>query len=248
MPPLKELHYFDRLWRSPRSTAEDRLSGARKKARDARDNTFLDETEKLFARPEIDLQGYSQLFAPKGTLLSGDITPGYSALPDEIIARLVGHFGTLKVLFLARDPVERAWSQLSMWIRHRRIERFDATDLEQVSRHLLRPEVLVRSYPSVIVARWRKHLPGERFGLYFFDDLKRAPAQLRHSIIQYLGGDPSKSSGNLAVDHNSKAKLEKLELTDEVRSHMARFFERELKACADELGGAALEWPARYGF
>src|SRR5437763_202337 len=110
MPPLKELHYFDRLWRSPRSSAEDRLSGARQKARDARDNTFLDETEKLFARPEIDLQGYSQLFASKGTLLSGDITPGYSALPDEIIAQLVGYFGTLKVLFLARDPVERAWS------------------------------------------------------------------------------------------------------------------------------------------
>jgi hypothetical protein len=248
MPPVKELHYFDRLWRTSRTTAEDRWRGARKNARDERDTAFLDAMEKLLGSPEINLEGYARLFVPKGTLLSGDITPGYSALPEEIIERLVERFGSLKVLFLARDPVERAWSQLSMWIRHRRIDRFDVTDVDQVTRNLLRPEVLVRSYPSKIVARWRRYLPEARFRVYFFDDLKRGPAPLRRSILEFLGGDPAKSSGALSVDHNSKAKLEKLELTDEVRAHLARFFEHELKACADSLGGAALEWPARYGF
>jgi hypothetical protein len=33
-----------------------------------------------------------------------------------------------------------------------------------------------------------------------------------------------------------------------VRERMARFFEKELKACAVELGGRAISWPARYGF
>jgi hypothetical protein len=248
MPPVKELHYFDRFWRTPRATAEDRFERARKNARDERDTLFLDRIEALFGRPEIDLESYAHLFAPKGPLLSGDITPGYSALPEEIIGRLAGHFGDLKILFLARDPVERAWSQLSMWIRHERIARFDATDVDQVRRNLLRPEVLMRSYPSKIVARWRRYLPEERFRVYFFDDLKRAPGPLRDSIFRYLGGDPAKSSGDLPADHNSKAKLEKLELTDEVRRQMAWFFEDELKACAETLGGAALDWPARYGF
>ncbi len=247
MPPVKELHYFDRLWRTPRTRPEDRLRGARKNARDERDLKFLDGMEELLARPEIDLNGYAELFAGKGSLLSGDITPGYSALPDELIERIAGHFGGLKVLFLARDPVERAWSHLSMWIRHGRIDRFDVTDLAQVTRHLLRPEVLLRSYPSKIVARWRRHFPPERFRVYFFDDLKRAPTPLRHSIIQFLGGDSAKSSGHLADDHNSKAKREKLELTAQARAHIAAFFARELKACADELGGAAAEWPVRYG-
>ena len=42
--------------------------------------------------------------------LSGDISPAYSTLSDEIIQRVVNYFPNLKVIFLARDPVERAWS------------------------------------------------------------------------------------------------------------------------------------------
>jgi hypothetical protein len=135
-----------------------------------------------------------------------------------------------------------------MWIRHGRIQPFDATNPDQVMRNLLRPEVLMRSYPSKIAERWRRAVPEALFRVFFFDDLKRGPAEVRHAIIDFLGGDPGKSSGDLAVDHNAKARLEKLELTEEVRAHLAKFFEEELKSCANELGGAAVEWPGRYGF
>jgi hypothetical protein len=42
--------------------------------------------------------------------------------------------------------------------------------------------------------------------------------------------------------------MEKLQLTDKVRSHLAQFFKKELKTCAAKLGGPARQWPARYGF
>jgi hypothetical protein len=258
MPPLKELHYFDRLWRSQRAPAasrfffagktEARLRLARKTARDERDLRFLDSIESLSHHSEIDLARYAELFAPKDTLLSGDITPGYCTLQDEIIERIVGHFPNLKVIFLARDPVERAWSHLSMWVRHGAIKRFNADNIDEVLRNLLRPEVLVRSHPSKIVARWRRYVRPEAFRTYFFDDLKSDPAALRYSIIQFLGGDPGKKSGELSVDHNTKARLEKLPLAARVREQIARFFEPELRACAEELGGPAREWPSRYGF
>jgi hypothetical protein len=257
MPPLKELHYFDRLWRSQRTPAasrflsmgkgEGRIPAARKRARDERDLQFLDAMEALDTRNEIDLQSYAQLFAPKGALLSGDITPGYSILQDEIIERIVRQFPHLKVIFLARDPVERAWSQLSMWVRRGLIESFDTDDVAQVTRHLLLPEVLVRSHPSKIVARWRRYVRPEQFQLCFFDDLRENPMRFRTSIIRFLGADPEKSSASLAIDYNPKAKLEKLRLTDAMRCHIASFFEPELQACADELGGPALGWPGRYG-
>src|SRR5207244_2431409 len=128
MPPLKELHYFDRMWRSQRvatprflfsGRTEGRISVARKNARDKRDTRFLDAMENLYARSDIDLESYADLFVSKGSLLSGDITPGYSLLQDEIIERIVRFFPNLKIMFFARDPVERAWSHLSMWVRHR---------------------------------------------------------------------------------------------------------------------------------
>jgi hypothetical protein len=248
MPPVKELHYFDRFWRSPRISAAEKQRTARKNARDERDTAFLSEMEMLLDRSDIDLPGYAKLFAPKDDLISGDITPGYSTLPEEMIDRIVRHFSALKVIFLARDPVERAWSHLSMWVRHGRIDDFDVNDLDQVTRHLARPEVTLRSYPAQIVARWRRSVKPELFRVYFFDDLRREPAQLRASIIEFLDGDPAKGSGDLPANYDAKAKQERLALPDKTRIYLARFFEGELKACAEELGGPARDWPARYGF
>src|SRR6059058_1464098 len=136
MPPVKELHYFDQLnkmkqFHPPRNG-------------DERDASFLESMEDLRGRFYLDLDSYGRLFCHKGTLLSGDISPAYSTLSDEIIERVVDYFPNLKVIFLARDPVERAWSQLSMGVRLGMISRFDATDAEEVIRNLLNPGVLVR--------------------------------------------------------------------------------------------------------
>ena len=149
---------------------------------------------------------------------------------------------------MARDPVERAWSQLSMGVRLGMINRFDTTDPEEVVRNLLNPGVLVRSHPSKIVARWKRYSCRENFRVFFFDEIKENPAELRRSIVLFLGGDPEKPSGHLKPDDNNDAGREKLQLTAKVRGCMAQFFEHELKACAAELGGRAKGWPARYGF
>jgi hypothetical protein len=248
MPPLKELHYFDRHDRPKIASGRDRIAAARERARDDRDLRFLDAMEKLWTQPENDLQSYGRLFEQKKSLISGDITPGYSTLQDEIVAQIAGHFPKLKVIFLARDPVQRAWSQLSMYARRGLIDAFDMNDVDEVTRHLLRPEVAARSYPSKIVARWRRQIPLELFQVYFFDDLKRDPVEVRRAIISFLGGNPEKRSGELSADHNTKAAKKKLWLSNTMQRHLAKFFEQELKSCAAELGGVAADWPARYGF
>ncbi len=240
MPPVKELHYFDQLnktkqFHPPRNG-------------DERDASFLESMEDLRGRFYLDLDSYGRLFCHKGTLLSGDISPAYSTLSDEIIERVVDRFPNLKVVFLARDPVERAWSQLSMGVRLGMISPFDATDAEEVIQNLLNPGVLVRSHPSKTVARWKRYVSPEQFRVYFFDDLKENPTELRRSILLFLGGDPNKPSGGTKPHENSDAGRDKLRLTANVRDRMARFFEQELKACALELGERAKTWPARYGF
>jgi hypothetical protein len=240
MPPLKELHYFNKLTKAKRLTPP--------RCRDQRDAAFLESVNRLSARPYIDMESYARLFVYKGSRLSGDITPTYSMLNDEIIEQVVSYFPNLKVIFLARDPVERTWSQLSMGVRLGRIARFDAADAEAVIQKVLLPHVLSLSYPSKIVTRWRRHVHPDLFRLYFFDDLERNPTELRRSIFHFLGADPNKPSGRISADDNSDASRQKLRLTDKVRSRLAQFFKNELRACARELSGPARGWPARYGF
>lgn len=240
MPPVKELHYLDNLNRTKRQHPP--------RSNDERDACFVESIKDLSMQSHLDLDRYGRLFCHKGPLLSGDISPAYSILSDEVIERVVDHFPNLKVVFLARDPVERAWSQLSMGIRLGVIKKFDATNPEEVVCNLLIPGVLARSHPSKIVARWKRYVRPENFRVYFFDDLKENPAELRRSILRFLGGDPDKPSGGLKPHDNNDAGRDKLRLTAKVRDRIAQFFEHELKACAVELGGCAKSWPARYGF
>ncbi len=240
MPPVKELHYFDQLSRVQRA--------APPRCRDERDLRFLESIKNLSAEPYMNLDHYARLFEPKASLLSGDISPNYSTLSDEVIRRVVGYFPNLKVIFLARDPVERVWSHLSMEVYYRQIEPFDATNIDEVNRNLSRRGMLLRSYPSAVVAQWKRYVELEQFRVYFFDDLQRNPAELRRSILRFLGADPDKPGSRLTADYNSWTRMEKLPLTNKVRSHLARFFKKELKTCAARLGGPARDWPARYGF
>ena len=240
MPPFKELHYFDQL------ASVQRASSPR--CRDERDLRFLESIKNLSAKPYMDLEHYARLFEPKGSLLSGDISPNYSTLTNEVIRQVAGYFPTLKVIFLARDPVERVWSHLSMEVRYRQIEPFDVTNIDEVNRNLVRRGLLLRSYPSAVVARWKRHVHPDRFRIYFFDDLQGNPTELRRSILRFLDADPDQPGSRVMADNNGWAGMEKLPLTDEVRSHLARFFKKELKTCAARLGGPARDWPARYGF
>ena len=240
MPPVKELHYLDQLSKVQRA--------AQPRCRDERDLLFLNRLKSLSAEPTIDLENYGRLFETKASLLSGDISPNYSTLSNEVIRQVVGYFPNLKVIFLARDPVERVWSHLSMEVHYRQIKSFDVTNIDEVNRNLLRRGMLLRSYPSVVVARWKRHVHPEQFHVYFFDDLQSNATELRRSILRFLGADPDKPSGRLTSDYNSWTRTEKLQLTNEVRSHLAQFFKKELKTCAARLGGPARDWPARYGF
>jgi hypothetical protein len=204
--------------------------------------------QNLSALSYIDLDNYGRLLEHKGSLVSGDISPGHSTVSDEIIQRIVNSFPNLKVIFLARDPVERAWSQLSMGIRLGTISRFDETDANEVIRNLLNLGVLLRSHPTKIGARWRRYVRPDLFRIYFFDDLEKDPVELRRSILLFLGAGPRKPNGRSNANENEDAKRKKLRLTDKVRSRIAQFFEQELKACAEELGEPAKKWPTRYGF
>jgi hypothetical protein len=240
MPPVKELHYFDQLSKVRRP--------GRPRCRDERDLRFLERLKSLSAEPAIDLENYGRLFESKSALLSGDISPNYSTLSNEVIRQVVGYFPNLKIIFLARDPIERVWSHLSMEVHFGQIEPFDVTNIDEVNRNLLRRGMLLRSYPSVVVARWKRHVHPEKFRVYFFDDLQSNPTELRRSILRFLGADPDKPSTRLKVDYNSWIGMEKLPLSNNVRLHLAKFFKKELKTCAARLGGPAKDWPTRYGF
>ncbi len=76
---------------------------------------------KLVESPELYFEHFAALVEQPGKGIAADITPAYSALPAEALARICDGFRrrgiNVKLIFLMRDPVERCWSAARMYRR-----------------------------------------------------------------------------------------------------------------------------------
>src|SRR6202012_491758 len=96
------------------------------------------------------------------------------------------------------------------------------------------------SFPAGVAERWEKQAPNVRFQHFFFDDIADRPTEARRAILEFIGADPEKSSGELSAGHNKKSNAAKLTLTDELKALMIEFFADEIRACAKRFGGHAV--------
>jgi hypothetical protein len=258
-PPIKELHALTsnptqrtiaailrRHGKDSDRLNEQRVERGRRGIADA-DMAFVRTLATMTEKPPR-LDVYAELFAPKGERLSGDITPGYSSLNPDTIKAVADAFPEVRIVFLAREPVDRAWSYVSMNVRREELGykagvRYD--DWTSLQEMFDERKTAIRSYPSAIVRRWRPHF-GDRFGVFFFDDLRDDAQELRRRIGAFIGVDPDRFAG-LPAEHNRKSARKKVEMSEEIRERLVAHFAGEIRRCADELGGRALEWPARHG-
>jgi hypothetical protein len=257
MPPVKDWGYLKhseprmgkkmrrRLRRLARPDKRTKvLSGfSNRREDDTRDAAFLEE-----AGTTSGVESYISLFRHKEGMLSGDITPGYAALPSDSIAEIARKLLGTKIILLVRDPVSRAWSHTSMWQRGGNLPEGTLDSAQSYRTFLESPGSLGgEHFPTRVATRWEEQAPNLSFRYFLFDDLARDPEGTRHDILCYLGADPAKASGDLSADYNSKTKKQKLDLPDNLRAVLVDFFREELLNCANHFGGAARAWPARYG-
>ncbi|HTT99700.1 MAG TPA: sulfotransferase [Rhizomicrobium sp.] len=257
MPPTKEIHYLDRD--PPRlKNVTDLLERARDKPHklekrferrrrwDERDYTFLEEAASLSGQP-LDYDRYAALFRFKGDLLSGDVTPGYSGLEQPVIEQIAQRFPDVRIVFLIREPVSRAWSQISMGHRNGTFDEKILETPERFAKYLKRTGKIHKvAFPSRIAAPWEWYAPNVKFQHFFFDDIAERPDETRRAILEFIGADPAKSSGELSADHNKKSSNAKLDMTDDIKAVMVEFFADEIRASARRFGGHAVGWAEKY--
>lgn len=251
IPPVNELHYFDKRFGPRVERVRARLDSLRasrggvfKRKVDERDLAFMRHAV-TYAENTIDFAWYAQLFAPKGAATSGDITPGYSILQDDLVAQIGQAFPGLRIVFLVRDPVERFWSQLAMRIRNSG-EKIDPEDWAAVKTLLLSPDFALRSFPTQIAERWRRVFGREHVFIGQFEDLQTRADWLLAQVLEFLRLEPA-ALKELAPDHDRKAGAWKPTMSSHVREKLAEHFSDELRRSGQEFGGHAARWASKYG-
>ncbi len=129
--PVKEIHYFDHIaGLSEHLSPRKRRSRYRKyhqrmwtQWRNWREHRAQGAWYRTYMRATLDDAWYASLFAQRGgKKIAGEVTPEYALIGEAGLWHLKSLAPDARIIFIMRNPVTRAWSQLLHQCRVRKLE------------------------------------------------------------------------------------------------------------------------------
>ncbi len=239
LPPVKELHYFNQLSRKRTLLDAGERKRIRWKTREALTPWHL--RYLLGARSDL---WYARLFeaAQARGLVAGETTPGYAVLSKEGFERVRSVNPKTKLIFIMRDPVDRAWSTVTN--AHRK-GRFGDLSIESALAWARKPEVAARSRYSETIETMEAVFPRSQICYGFFDDIRDTPESFVSEILAFLGVAPANNMAALLSDAvNSTG--QKTPMPPEFAREMAKDYMPVASRLVQRFEYPARNWMARY--
>lgn len=244
--PFKEVHYFNarhcpehQQWLPWHFREAVRATERRFRARgEEMPDEMVRYLVEMTADPMFTPKWYRQAFAPapRGTLPL-DTTPEYSTLPEAGVDEVAEFLPRAKFIYLIRDPVARAISQLRMNLARRKALPKAPQDYLG---HLDDDELSDRGDYAAYLPRWQMRIPPDRLLVLPYGRIASDPAGLMREVEVFLGLDPFAYSRLDTVFHRA---VEAVEFPEEGRAILRDRFAAQyafLAANFDEAFNAAL--------
>ena len=183
----------------------------------------------------LDLGWYLDHFAPAEGRIKGEASPSYALLPVERIRQVRRLLPDVKLIFLMREPVGRAWSHARHNHRFREANFVSRAEGAPVADDQWRAN-FVHDWPFSSgdylgqLRRWSSVFPREQMYVGFYESIACDPAALLRDLFAFLGVNPD-------VDLSAFPLTERIlpGPPGELSPHLGRFLHRLLHDRAVEL-------------
>ena len=250
--PRKEVHYFDRKI-NDNSNALTRLFGKsdehdrwrRQTWQGIRAHTLkapsLEDLRwifKYYMRPYND-RWYGEIFEPKKGRVAGEITPAYSVLDSEMVAHVHELVPKAKLIFIMRNPIERAWSQVVMSFDKVEEGSADYVSERKLIRKLKRDSFQRLTNYLRTFENWGAYYPDEQIFVGFLEDIQFFPEKLLGKIYDFLNVDPhfDPSLTEKKIHSRSIGRM-----PTSVALYLAKSYREEIERLSQHFGGHASFW------
>lgn len=188
---IKELHYFDVLYLG--YGRKSQLNRIRRKMQtvinsEAWGNAISDKEYDYFSKiydPDLVFtdEWYEHIFSRANGKVKGEFTPAYCAIGDRGIAHVRKMMPDVKLIYMVRDPYDRAMSSLRMLLER---ERFKKTDMEQL---VEKPLFIKKGDYAQNIPAWEKAFDSAQILYIPFGRIKSDPAGVMRDVEAFLGLD-----------------------------------------------------------
>jgi hypothetical protein len=132
---------------------------------------------------------YRDLFSADDGKLHGEITPAYACLPPESIAECHGAFPGLRLFYVLRNPIDRAWSAAKMELQRKHPEIIEFPDGWFIE-EFRSSGSLARGDYETCLKNWLRFYRPDQLLVLRFEDLVENPASLLAKCFSHLGLEP----------------------------------------------------------
>lgn len=203
-----------------------------------------DVTEVRFFSNRISkgVSWYHDLYRNKEGKIWGDKSPSYYTQPNHRIKLIKSYNLSIKLVFLLRDPVQRAWSDSIM--NFKRFNGIDYNNNEEIYKnYLFSDNILRRGRYAFQLKRWLKHFDPDQIYIGIFDQFHSNPQEYFRKILSFLGGGESRE----LVDASDKVNTNpQSDIPDEIATRLADYFEEDIISLDSEFGINVRHWLDRY--
>lgn len=259
MPAVKEAHYWDTFdaERQNKQVAAYRIRLREMRAQKAEANEAgrgwqvenldrrVNEMKALIATLEGDRRGDDAYLAwltqgRDDAAVVADITPNYSMLSDDDLARMRDLSPTTKFIYLIRDPLDRLWSHIRMQARRQRQEHEQYAKksnniLYRILNRGQETHILERGDYPKIIRKLRRVIPEGRLLIQFTEDLFTSDGLAR--FCAFLGITPVQAE----VTHPANAGPEVVML-DKLRPRALGLLNEHYEWVARNVGPLPQRW------
>jgi len=255
MPTIKEIHYFNEKIQEPANIVlrlSRRLFGKRvvdhRWRRQIRARTrqhwqnfsredFLWDLKYYMGAPGDEW--YASLFEPGRGRIVGEITPAYSMLEPDVIAHIHEKMPGAKIIFLMRNPIERAWSQTAMRFGKSKKRAMDTVADRKLRRNFKREGSRLRTDYLRTLENWGAFYPEEQIFVGFLEDIHFSPGEFLSCLYRFLGVDPSFKGPGVEQKVHSRSPDQ---IPTWVTVYLSRTYRVEIARLAERFGGYASFW------
>jgi hypothetical protein len=153
-------------------------------------DAFLPELKELHyfdQRFQEPLATYAKYFSPARNRIKGEITPAYAILPVEHIRYIRAVMPNLRLIFLMRNPIERAWSHAVMILVTQAGREFADVSPAEFIEHFRSEANLSRGDYQTVIENWLSVFDSEQLYLGLFERIADRPIELLREIFRHLG-------------------------------------------------------------
>jgi hypothetical protein len=250
LPPVKELHYFDELRNRPlfnQRFRKQRVNIATRYLRALRHldtSTLMPRWDARFLLRVPNDRWYCSLFRAGTGRICGEITPAYSTLDKSSVEHIHGLLPNTKIIFVMRDPVERAWSQARKDLPRVFAKPMDQIAKEDVFAWFASPWCQLRTNYVRTLNIWRGAFGSEAMYLDFYESVKIEPDAMLSRILRFVGAKgsvtPESETTQKVVNRGREAAM-----PAEYQKHLAQLYLPMLEQLALDIGGVAEQWRSR---